>query len=1065
MAVSDIMVKVGADVTQFSRAMANASKDMEKLGKNMSGITGAITNVGSTLTKAITVPAAAAASALIGVTAVKGFGRLIGIDTARAKLTALGHSADSVEVIMTNALDSVRGTAYGLDEAATAAASAVAAGIEPGKELTKYLTLTGDAAAVAGSDFNEMARIFNLVQTAQRAYTGELNMLADRGIPIYQWIAEEADTTAQGVREMASDGEVSAELFRKAIEKNIGGAAQTIGEQSFAAALRNIGSDIARIGANFLDAGGEAGGFFSTVKPMLTEFRGYLASLEPMASELGRKFGEAFNRMIERLRAMKSWYDGLHPVMQGFVKTLAAIGAVIAVTAGPALILLGKSLSFAFTTLPGLIKGLKEIAPFLKGAVTLFRTAGKAVLRFAGPVGLAITAAMLLASVIKHYWEPISGLATNLWSGITSAFKKGIGAIDRLTNGWASNGIAVYKAWAKTLTDIIKRFWSFVKESFNNGLDFLQAFFQLDLSGMIDAIKNQFKSIGAVFADSWSIIKDGMTKPLKDLSESVRKTFSDLFRWINDKTNGYLDAFIAVWKDGFQALKDLVGPSLDFVKTTLSNTMDYLKGLVTLDFGKMKEAVRNQLDATGKFISEAWSTIKDNMGDSLKNMIEIARNNFVEMKDRVIERLSEMGDSISTWFSDSVGTIREKLGEWRETIAEWFEGMPELIVQKLEGWRDAMTEWTKKQHEENKRQFDEWRTSIAEWFQSIPEQIGQWLSGWGERISDWFVETKDKIKSRLGEWRDAISEWFKTRPAEIGEHLSNWWTKMGEWFSEIPSRIKEKLEEWWQAIKEWFKSVPNKPEIKDAGKKMVDKVAEGNNEKRQDFITKLGRLIIDVAKAAVAMAFVALFAAGREIIRDIIEGVNNMRETLKRKALELIQKFAQTIQSVDLVQVGKNIINGLIRGIGSMAESVWNKAKEIGSGIISTISSAVQTRSPSRLTTQIGEWVGQGLANGLTDTVRQVDRASEMLAKAAVPDVDLSYATPNGIHSSLTSAVRGTVDVNDSRDEALVRAIGSLERRLGDLEVVMDGERVGRIVTPHVNEGNAVDANVRRYFD
>src|SRR5690606_36670163 len=213
--------------------------------------------------------------------------------------------------IMNNALDAVKGTAYGLNEAATAAASAVAAGIKPGKELYKYLTLVGDAAAIANTDFNEMASIFNKVQTAGRAYTGELNQLADRGIPIFQWLAKEAGKSAEQVREMASKGQISAEMFRKAIDKNIGGAAKTIGEKSFAAALRNIGADIARIGANFLDAGGKGKGFFSTVKPLLVDFRKWLARVEDQAGDLGVKFGRAFQNMVEKVRDLKRRYDEL----------------------------------------------------------------------------------------------------------------------------------------------------------------------------------------------------------------------------------------------------------------------------------------------------------------------------------------------------------------------------------------------------------------------------------------------------------------------------------------------------------------------------------------------------------------------------------------------------------------------------------------------------------------------------------------------------------------------------------------------------------------------------------
>src|SRR5690606_29480601 len=252
MAKHDILVTVGANISDFSRKMANVSQTLSKVGNNLTNMGRNLSNIGTQLTNKITKPALAAATAVGSITLAKGFQRLIGIDTARAKLSALGHDAKTVDLIMTNALDAVRGTAYGLDEAATAAASAVAAGIKPGKELYKYLTLDRDAEAVAGTDCNEMASIFNKERTAWPDDTGHLNMLADRGIPIYQWLAEEAGTSAEAIRDMASKGQISAEMFRQAIDKNIGGAAKTIGEKSFAAALRNIGADIARIGANFL---------------------------------------------------------------------------------------------------------------------------------------------------------------------------------------------------------------------------------------------------------------------------------------------------------------------------------------------------------------------------------------------------------------------------------------------------------------------------------------------------------------------------------------------------------------------------------------------------------------------------------------------------------------------------------------------------------------------------------------------------------------------------------------------------------------------------------------------
>lgn len=159
MADYTLSAKITGDASSFEKAAKSAQSSLStmqskfaSIGSGISGLGKSITNAGNTLTNSITKPAIAATTALVGVTLVKGFNRLTGIDDAQAKLKGLGHDAESVTEIMNSALESVKGTAYGLDEAATTAASAVAAGIKPGQELTRYLSLTADAAAIAGTN-------------------------------------------------------------------------------------------------------------------------------------------------------------------------------------------------------------------------------------------------------------------------------------------------------------------------------------------------------------------------------------------------------------------------------------------------------------------------------------------------------------------------------------------------------------------------------------------------------------------------------------------------------------------------------------------------------------------------------------------------------------------------------------------------------------------------------------------------------------------------------------------------------------------------------------------------
>src|SRR5690625_793879 len=320
--------KLGNKLEETSDRLKSAS---ERMGR-----------VGSTLTNKITKPAVGAATALASLAVYKGFQRLVGIDTAEAQLKALGHEAKEVEQIMDAALNSVRGTSHGMDEAATTAASAVAAGVDPVKDLERYLSLAADTASVANVPFQEMGNIFNKVQTSGKAQNDVLRQLSERGIPIYQYLADTISKSTEEIEKMARDGKIKTKDFLKAVEDNIGGAAQVIGEESFAAAWKNIGADISRIGANFLDSGDKGKGFFSTIKPMLVDFRGWLADAEDKAADLGVKFGQSFQKMVDKAKELKKRYDELSPAQQDLVKKVLLFAPAVAVGIGPAITLFSK---------------------------------------------------------------------------------------------------------------------------------------------------------------------------------------------------------------------------------------------------------------------------------------------------------------------------------------------------------------------------------------------------------------------------------------------------------------------------------------------------------------------------------------------------------------------------------------------------------------------------------------------------------------------------------------------------------------------------------------------------
>ncbi|WP_053386995.1 peptidoglycan DD-metalloendopeptidase family protein [Leucobacter japonicus] len=190
---------------------------------------------------------------VLGTALVKGFGRLKAIETAQAKMRGLGNDADTVAKAMDNSLAAVKGTAFGLGDAATAAGQLMAANIKPGKELEGVLKTVGNNAAAAGVGFDEMGSIFAKAASQANGIQNDiLAQLADKGIPIYQALADQMGVTAGEVFKLASSGKINFETFQAAATAAAGTVADEMGKTT-TGSFDNMMAAMGRFGATLLE--------------------------------------------------------------------------------------------------------------------------------------------------------------------------------------------------------------------------------------------------------------------------------------------------------------------------------------------------------------------------------------------------------------------------------------------------------------------------------------------------------------------------------------------------------------------------------------------------------------------------------------------------------------------------------------------------------------------------------------------------------------------------------------------------------------------------------------------
>lgn len=201
-----------------------------------------------------------------------GLKRAEAIEQAKFQFEGLGMD---VEKTMESALAAVKGTAYGLGDAALVAAQLGASGMKAGEAMTAALRGTAGVAAMTKSEYSDIGRIFTTVAGNGRLMGDQLNQLSSRGINAAATVAKYLGVTEGKVREMVSDGQISFETFSLAMDDAFGSHAQDA-NKLFSGALANMQAALARIGAEF-----------QTVK--LDSFRDMLNALTPVIDMVHEK--------------------------------------------------------------------------------------------------------------------------------------------------------------------------------------------------------------------------------------------------------------------------------------------------------------------------------------------------------------------------------------------------------------------------------------------------------------------------------------------------------------------------------------------------------------------------------------------------------------------------------------------------------------------------------------------------------------------------------------------------------------------------------------------------------
>lgn len=527
------------------KGLGEVETEADRTGKNSGN------SIGGGISKGIGIAGKAVLglTALVGGLAVTGgISRALNIEDAQGKLKGLGHSTESVTAIMTNALASVKGTAFGMGEAATVAASAVAAGVKPGQDLERTLKLVADASTIAGTDMGEMGLIFNKVAASNKVQGDVINQLNERGIPIIQLLAAELGTTAAETVALASAGKINFDTFRNAMEAGLGGAALKSGETT-RGAFKNMMAALSRVGEQLI------GGVFPMFAGFFMGITGMLDRIAPAAKVAGQWFGA---------------------LVTTFATTMSGLFQVL------------RSGDFSAELRASL--GMEEDSPIIAGVLWLRDTALGAFQEISGGVKAMFAAFQsggsdVTSSGFAGILETVGLVARSIWDALGPAIKELAPSVMQLWQTFSPLGLIlkVLQPILPVLADALTRVGAALGGALAIALPVI-----VDLIGtLVDALSGVLLAVLPTVADLFIVLANAVADILPVIGP-VLSMLGGALGSVLTALAPVLSLVVSILADGLAAVLPVLAPLLGLVAKVIGAVLSVILPLVPVVLSLVK---------------------------------------------------------------------------------------------------------------------------------------------------------------------------------------------------------------------------------------------------------------------------------------------------------------------------------------------------------------------------------------------------------------------------------------------------------------------------------------------
>lgn len=610
-----------------------------------------------------------------------------------------------------------------------------------GQALFDQLTKFGDMGSAFGiqeDSLKEMVRQYAQVQQAQVAYTEDLNILQDRGIPIFKALGEVMGVPVSQVKKLASQGKVTADVYNKAIDSmaNKTKGAMEAQSQTFNGMMSTLEDNLSILWGYLTKD------WFDNMKNSLSSF---LPKLEDFVTLVGT---DGFTGAVDKML----------PQLSPLVNLLSDIGSLLITVVIPSLLDFGgwvaehiQPIAFLGTVIGSLALGFKaysiisSIIPLVQGLAAVFgllevETLGEAAaqwyvnLAFLGfPITWLIIGLVALVGAFAYLWTTSEGFR-NFWIGMWEAIKEACIA--------AWNGISHF--FTETIPNAFKKVINFFKEDWKEILLFIVnpfigafALSYKHCEGFRNFIDNLVTNIKDFFVNGFEYIKNSIAQFGSELVTRFKNWCDEVWIFFTQTIPSWIQS-IANW---FSELPHHIGFALGFVVTKLIMWGVDMFNYITTNVPIWIDNITNWF---AQLPGRIWTWLVDS--------INKVKQWGLEMGTKATQIASEFLVNTGTWLSQLPGRIWTYLIDSFNKVKQWGFDMGVKAGQIA----------------------SEFLNNTIDYFSKLPGRIWTWLSDTISKVRNWGGDLWNAGVNSAKQLVDSVVNTVEAIPGkmvDIGRHI------------------------------------------------------------------------------------------------------------------------------------------------------------------------------------------------------------------------------------------------------------------------------------------------------